>query len=128
VTLDEALGMVQRAVTELRTANADLLAERDALRAENAALRLALERTAGVAPDGTFGARLRDLREQVGISQLALGARVGASHAMVWRMEAGQRHPSREMIVRLARALHLTPSDAAALFDAAGHAVIEAAS
>ena len=47
-----------------------------------------------VAQEGSFGARLRRLREAAGLTQEELASRVGLSSDAVSRLERGQRkHP-----------------------------------
>lgn len=62
-----------------------------------------------------FGARLRELRVDRGISQEALASRSGLNRTYVGSVERGERNVSLVNIQRLAEALDAPPS---ALFDA----------
>jgi len=58
-----------------------------------------------------FGAVLRRLRFEKGLSQEVLAERVGmASHAHLCRLESGRKQPSVEMLFRLADALEVLAS------------------
>jgi len=58
-----------------------------------------------------FGPILRRLRLEKGLSQEALADRAGmASHAHVSRLESGRKHPTVEMLFRLADALEVPAS------------------
>jgi len=61
-------------------------------------------------PQAAFGAKLRELRKQAGITQEQLGARCGMDLAAISRLERGVRDAQLSTIVRLARALEVTPS------------------
>lgn len=50
----------------------------------------------------TFGAELRRLRNETGLSQSKFADRVGVDHAYVSRLEAGRRRPARDMVFRVA--------------------------
>ena len=50
-----------------------------------------------------FGATLRRLREQRGLSQAGLAKLAGYDHSYVGRLEAGTRQPTREAVERLGR-------------------------
>jgi transcriptional regulator with XRE-family HTH domain len=69
-----------------------------------------------------FGPRLRHWRQQRGLSQLALAleAEVSARH-LSW-LETGKAQPSRAMVLRLARQLHVPLAERNVLLVAAGHA------
>jgi transcriptional regulator with XRE-family HTH domain len=53
------------------------------------------------------GPRLRRLRRQRGITLTALAAQTGISKSTLSRLESGQRKPSLELLLPLARAYHL---------------------
>src|SRR5215211_1466205 len=53
------------------------------------------------------GPRLRRLREQRGLTLTALAAKTGISKSTLSRLESGQRKPSLELLLPLARAYHL---------------------
>jgi transcriptional regulator with XRE-family HTH domain len=52
-----------------------------------------------------FGARVRDLRKERGLSQEELAHRAGMHHTYLGGIERGERNPALLNIVRLARAL-----------------------
>ena len=52
-----------------------------------------------------FGHRLRELREQAGLSLRQLGDRAHFSRGYLWELEAGKKRPSRETAARLDSAL-----------------------
>jgi transcriptional regulator with XRE-family HTH domain len=54
---------------------------------------------------GRFGRRLRELREQAGLTQAALAGQVGVGKDAVARWEQGTREPLWSSVVALARAL-----------------------
>lgn len=63
-----------------------------------------------------FGKRVRQLREQVGLSQEALAAKAGIHRTYMGGVERGERNLCLKNIVRLAAALGVPPRD---LFDEA---------
>jgi transcriptional regulator with XRE-family HTH domain len=64
---------------------------------------------AAIAPN--LGARLRERRLEVGLSQLALAEAAGLSLNFVGSMERGAHLPRLETLATLARVLRTTPSD-----------------
>jgi transcriptional regulator with XRE-family HTH domain len=56
-----------------------------------------------------FGRRLRQLRESARVSQSALAVRAQLSGPYVGLLERGEREPSLSTIIKLARALGVTP-------------------
>ncbi len=72
-------------------------------------------------PTNAFGATLRELREQTGLSQSAIGRRAQVHASIVSRLESGDRTPSSPGLVEaLARGLQLSPDDTDRLLAAAG--------
>lgn len=68
------------------------------------------------------GALLRDWRTARRLSQLELALDVGVSARHLSFLETGKSHPSREMLARLADALHMPLRERNAMFIAAGFA------
>jgi transcriptional regulator with XRE-family HTH domain len=66
-----------------------------------------------------FGTAVRQLRQQLGLSQEALAANAGLDRTYVSSLEAGRRNPALTTIVRLARALSVEPHVLLALMNAA---------
>jgi transcriptional regulator with XRE-family HTH domain len=56
-----------------------------------------------------FAGRLRELREQAGLTQHQLGGKAGLSQAGIADLEQGRRKPAWETVVALCRALGVTP-------------------
>src|SRR4051794_24532555 len=54
---------------------------------------------------GQFGQRLRELREQVGLTQKGLAEKAGLSQKAVSHWEQGDREPSWSMVLSLCAAL-----------------------
>jgi transcriptional regulator with XRE-family HTH domain len=52
-----------------------------------------------------FGMRLKELREQKGLTQEALAEKIGVSRGYLSRLEMGRHDPSLSLLRRLARAL-----------------------
>lgn len=64
-------------------------------------------------PDNTLialGASIRDLRNQIGLSQEALAEKSGLHRTYIGGIERGERNVSLVNIVCIARALRVTPS------------------
>jgi transcriptional regulator with XRE-family HTH domain len=73
-----------------------------------------------VAQEGSFGARLRRLREAAGLTQEELASRVGLSSDAVSRLERGQRkHPHPHTVRALANTLDLSEDERDALIASA---------
>ncbi len=73
-----------------------------------------------VAQEGSFGARLRQLREAAGLTQEELALRAGLSSDAVSKLERGQRRrPYPHTVRALADALNLSEDERAALIGAA---------
>jgi transcriptional regulator with XRE-family HTH domain len=58
-----------------------------------------------------FGARVRDRRQQLGLSQEALGDVSGLHWTFVGQVERGRRNLSFHNLLRLAQALQVDPAD-----------------
>lgn len=72
--------------------------------------------------DNAFGATLREMRAQLGLSQLALAEAIGSTQRHVSFLETGRARPSQAMVTRLVSDLRLSAAQRAALFDASGFA------
>src|SRR5437870_2735836 len=57
------------------------------------------------------GARVRALRSQRGLSQVALARMLGTHQTAVSQIEVGRRGVSVQQVIKLARALKVTPDD-----------------
>ena len=57
------------------------------------------------------GKKLREIREKKGLTLEGLGAKVGVTHAMIARIEAGSKEPSIKLLVAIAAALGVTPGE-----------------
>lgn len=62
-------------------------------------------------PRISFGERLRELRQQLGISQEALAARAGLDRTYISGCERGQRNVSLLNIHKISAALEASPSE-----------------
>ena len=62
-------------------------------------------------PLSAFGAAVREVRVQLGLSQEALGFRCGLDRTYVSGIERGVRNPTVRIIYRLARGLETTGSE-----------------
>jgi transcriptional regulator with XRE-family HTH domain len=73
-------------------------------------------------PSAPAGALLREWRAAKGLSQLDLALEVGVSPRHLSCVETGKAQPSRDMVARLAEALHMPLRERNALMVAAGYA------
>jgi transcriptional regulator with XRE-family HTH domain len=55
-----------------------------------------------------FAGRLRELREQAGMTQLQLAERAGLTREGVAQLETGRREPAWRTVLALCQALHVT--------------------
>jgi transcriptional regulator with XRE-family HTH domain len=67
-----------------------------------------------------FGTRLRQWRQQRGLSQLSLAGQVGSTGRHISFLETGRSRPSRQMVLRLADTLAMGRRDTNDLLHAAG--------
>ncbi|HEU0130274.1 MAG TPA: helix-turn-helix transcriptional regulator [Mycobacteriales bacterium] len=56
-----------------------------------------------------FGARLRDLRHELGLTQSDVAERAGVSLKYLSQIERGTRNPTLAVVVQLSHALDTTP-------------------
>jgi len=68
----------------------------------------------------SFPGLLKLFRTEKGISLAELGRRTGLSHSYLYRLEKGDRYPSRETVAKLAKALELSEEERKKLFWRAG--------
>ena len=61
----------------------------------------------------TFGSRLKQLRQEHGLTQDALAERVGCATQTIRKIEGGQRRPSYQVAARLAEELSIAPGERA---------------
>ena len=62
-------------------------------------------------PEKAFGQVLRQIRQERGLSQEELGFESGQHRTYISQLERGQKSPSLRTIFKLAKALHVEPSD-----------------
>src|SRR5687768_18490090 len=77
-----------------------------------------------VARGSAFGSLLRQWRERRRLSQLALAVEAEVSTRHLSFVETGRAHPSRDMVLLLARALEIPPRARNELLTAAGYAAM----
>lgn len=58
----------------------------------------------------SFGTAIRKAREQAGLSQNDLATATGLHRTHISLLERGRRHPQLETLVKLSRALDVTPA------------------
>lgn len=68
-------------------------------------------------PGEIFGARVREIRQKRGMTQVELGERLGFQQNRVSEIENGSRSPTLVTILRLAVALQCKPSALLVAFD-----------
>jgi UTP--glucose-1-phosphate uridylyltransferase len=81
-------------------------------------------RYACVERDNTFGQLLRSARETANFSRAELGRRAGLEQSYLYRLETGERLPSKEMVLSLSAALKVDPATTNRWLNAAGLAGI----
>lgn len=72
---------------------------------------------AGLNVAEVFGARLREVRQQRGLTQVQVAERTGIAQNHISEIERGTRVPSVVTMLRLAAALECAPTDLVAVFD-----------
>jgi DNA-binding XRE family transcriptional regulator len=58
-----------------------------------------------------FGERIKDLRGDLGMTQEMLAAKVGLDRSYMGFLERGERNPSLEVIIKIAKALEIKPDE-----------------
>jgi len=58
-----------------------------------------------------FGKRIRELRGDLGMTQEMLAAKVGLDRSYMGFLERGERNPSLEVIIKIAKALNIKPEE-----------------
>lgn len=58
-----------------------------------------------------FGKRIKELRTEQGMTQEALATKLGLDRSYMGFLERGERNPSLEVIIRIAKALSIKPDD-----------------
>jgi transcriptional regulator with XRE-family HTH domain len=71
-----------------------------------------------------FGQRLRELRQKRGLTQTALGTRIGVTHAAISLIEHGHRMPTLTQLIALMDAFDLEPMDRISFLSAAGVKIV----
>lgn len=66
--------------------------------------------TKNARPPAPLATRLAKAREEAGLSQSALARVARTSQSAISQIEAGDRNPSYEMILKISRALDIAPS------------------
>ena len=56
----------------------------------------------------TLGLRIYNRREQLRLTQEALGELIGKDQKMIWRYETGKSQPTADVVIALAKALETT--------------------
>lgn len=70
----------------------------------------------------TFGTLLKEARVERGLTQLQLARPAEVNFSYIARLEMDERHPSRPVVLRLARVLNLSPLETDRLLVSANHA------
>jgi HTH-type transcriptional regulator, competence development regulator len=58
-----------------------------------------------------FGAALRDVRKKHNLSQLKISSRSGVDRTYMSDLEQGKKGPSLETVIRLAKAIGISPAE-----------------
>lgn len=66
-------------------------------------------------PWSDFGEWLQRARRRQGLSQAKMAELMGCTQNYIWRLEKGERHPSKEFLRLLRHEMPLTPQDIARL-------------
>lgn len=95
-----------------------LTEERELFEVDGAAIRAVLDPEYAAAleevarrSDASVGERVREVREVVGLTQAALGERIGADQAVISRLERGRHRPRFDTLSRVAEGLGLTVAE-----------------
>jgi len=64
-----------------------------------------------------FGARVRELRQKRGLTQIDLSERLGLPQSRISEIESGARSPTLVTILRVSVALECKPTDLVVVFD-----------
>ena len=75
-------------------------------------------------PGALFGDRVRELRQERGLTQVDLSERLGLPQSRISEIESGTRAPNLVTILRLAVALECKVTDLVRVFDKANLAAI----
>jgi transcriptional regulator with XRE-family HTH domain len=74
-------------------------------------------KTATITPEELFGAVLRELRKERGLSQETLAFESGYHPTYIGQLERGRKNPSLQTIVSLAKVLSVLPSEIVRRFE-----------
>jgi transcriptional regulator with XRE-family HTH domain len=58
-----------------------------------------------------FGKRIKELRAEQGITQQGLADKIGFDRSYIGFLERGERNPSLEVIIKIAKALDKNPNE-----------------
>ncbi len=75
----------------------------------------------------TFGEAIRERRRQSDLTQREVADRIGTSTPYIGHLESGKRHPSEEIVARLADALGFDRKELFFLANPKAHAIVAAA-
>ena len=74
----------------------------------------------------TFGEVIRERRRQADLTQREVAVRIGTSTPYIGHLESGKRHPSEEIVARLADALGFERKELFFLANPKAHAIVAA--
>ena len=58
-----------------------------------------------------FGNRIKELRKEQAMTQLGLAEKIGVDRSYMGFLERGERNPSLEVIIKIAKALNIKPDE-----------------